>query len=529
MTSADPPSDAPLPEEGIAGALAGLRAEVAAAPRDHRRRDALVAALRTLGRTDEAIEEARAGVAATPLQAPAHLRFGETLLWAGRRPAALAAFQRALELAPGNRRAIEGAICAEPAPEGGRQPGPRLAAEMVRLAEEGAPADAWIALAALLREQGRVPVAITVGERAAAAHPADAALRRQLAMLRLAAGRAVEAEADFRAAAAAAPEDAEAWLGLTDALWRQHRIPEGLAACAAAIAAHPAHALLASRHATFLVAAHEPVAAEREARRALAIDSGDESAWLCLGDAIWRQHRVRDSVRAIEEGLVALPDSVALATRLGHLLISQDRRAAAVTAFRRAVSGPRAPGQAWLGLTDALWRTGRMQEAEEAARRGLAAHPNSAELRARLAQLLMAGGEEDHARSTLAEAIAADPASEDVHLAMADALWRQGRRAEAVAAARAAVAAVPDRPAVAARLGHLLLEAGEIDEAAAIFQRVTAQAPRLVTGWVGLCDAERQRRRIREAIEACRQAEAAGADRPTMRMLRYRLYGDLEE
>ena len=94
---------------------------------------------------------------------------------------------------------------------------------------------------------------------------------------------------------------------------------------------------------------------------------------------------------------------------------------------------------------------------------------------------------------------------------------------------REAVEAAPDKPAVAARLGHLLLEAGQAEEAAAIFTRVTEQAPRLVTAWVGLCDAERERKRIRPAIEACRRAQEAGADRHTMRLLRFRLYGDMEE
>jgi predicted Zn-dependent protease len=116
-----------------------------------------------------------------------------------------------------------------------------------------------------------------------------------------------------------------------------------------------------------------------------------------------------------------------------------------------------------------------------------------------------------------------------VHLALADALWRQGRRAEAIAAAREAVAAVPDKAAVAARLGHLLLEDGAVEEAAAIFTRVTGEEPTLVAGWVGLCEAERLRKRIRPALEAYRRAIAEGADRPTQRMMRFRLFGELEE
>jgi predicted Zn-dependent protease len=350
-----------------------------------------------------------------------------------------------------------------------------------------------------------------------------------LGALRLAANRAIEAEADFRAVTEAAPDLAEGWAGLLDALARQRRHAEGRLAAAEAVARHPQDAVLAGRHGAFLLACGEASGAEREARRCVALAPQDEAAWLVLADALWRQQRMRDAVLALEEGLAALPGSGALAARLGHLLIAQDKRVPAIAAFRRAVDAGLAPAHVWLGLTDALWRLQRLAEATEVARGGVAAHPGHAELRARLAQLLLAAGAEEEAGSVLAEAIASRPDSEEVRLAMADALWRQGRRGEAVAAAREAVAAAPDRPAVAARLGHLLLEGGEVEEAAAIFERVTAAAPGLVTGWVGLCDAERQRKRLKAAIEACRRAEQAGADRHTMRMLRYRLYGEIED
>jgi predicted Zn-dependent protease len=147
----------------------------------------------------------------------------------------------------------------------------------------------------------------------------------------------------------------------------------------------------------------------------------------------------------------------------------------------------------------------------------------------RLGQLLLAGGDADAARAALAEAVAENPASEVVHLAMADALWRQGRRAEAVAAAREAVAMAPDQPSVMARLGHFLLETDQVAEATAIFERVTREAPDLVAGWVGMSDAERLRKRVKPALEAYRRAEALGMDRMTRRMLRFRLFGELEE
>lgn len=508
--------------EDAVAVFAGVAARARPEPRLHALH---VGALRRLGRAEEAITAARQAAVAWPRVASAQALLGETLLWARRRPAAREAFRRAIRLDPALDSARLGLLaCAGPGEEGA-DPAP-LVEDMAR---DGAPEPRWVALLDALRDARRPAEGIAAGERAATLHPASVALRHRLGALRLAAGQAVAAEADFRIVTEVAPDLADGWLGLTDSLWRQKRFAEGGAAAAAAATAHPGHAALATRHASFLLASGDAVRAEREARRALALEAAEEAAWLCLADALWRQQRPKDAVRAMQEAAAALPGSAAIMARLGHLLIGQDQRAAAVEAFRRATETGRAPAHVWLGLTEALWRQERLARAVEAARRGLAEHPNAAELRARLAQLMLAQGEEGAARAALAEALAAEPESEDIHLAMADALWRQGRQAEAVAAARQAAAAAPGRPAVAARLGHLLIEAGEAEEAAAIFLRLTAEAPELATGWVGLSDAERLRKRIRPAIEACRRAELAGADRHTLRMLRYRLFGEMEE
>ncbi|MBR0672249.1 tetratricopeptide repeat protein [Neoroseomonas soli] len=514
-----------------ARAAPAIREAIATGPVDQHLRGALVQCLKRLGRVAEAVTAAEEAVAAAPRLASAHAQLGSILAWARRPGAARRAFTRAIAIDPSDTEAATGLAILEPPPEGGTGHGPRMTELLARMSAAPAAEGAWHALANQLREARRVPDAIAVAELGLHAHPAALGLRRLLATLRLGAGQLAEAETGFRALTEAAPEELDGWLGLTDALWRQRRFADGHAAAAAGAIAHPTSAVLAARHATYLLLAGEggAVAAEKEARRAIALDPGEENAYLTLADALWRQHRAKDALREIRAAAGTLQDSVAIAARLGHLLLSQDSPAAAAEAFARATVGPRVPAHVWLGYTDALWRAGRVEEAAQAARRGVAAHPKAADLRARLGQLLLAGGDAGAAREALAEALEASPSSEEVHLALADALWRQGRRAEAVSAAREAVAAVPDKPAVAARLGHLLLEDGAVEEAAAIFGKVTQDEPTLVAGWVGLSEAERLRKRIRPALDAYRRAVAEGADRPTQRMMRFRLFGELEE
>lgn len=512
-------------------AIPAIRDAIAGGAADVRLHAALVDCLRRLDRAEEAIAAAEAAAAAAPGLASVHVQLGGVLVWARRPgPAAAAAFGRALALDTANLAAMAGLVLLDPPCPPGQAPGPRLAALLRHLASSPAAEAGWLLVLDRAQEARRPRVALALAERAAEALPRSVALRQRLGLLRLAAGDAAGAEAAFRAVAEADPGLADAWVGLTDATWRLRRFPEGLAAAAAGAAAHPGHALLAARHATYLVTCGgDAVLAEREARRSIALDPSMESAHLALADALWRQDRGNDALRAVQAAAQALPHSTAIAARLGHLLLAQGSPAEAAVAFEDATRESRPPVHVWMGLSEALWRAGRLAEATEAARRGLAANPDNAELRARLGQLLLAAGDAAAAHDALAEAMAAESASEDVHLAMADALWRQGRRAEAIAAAREALAAAPGRPEVAARLGHLLLEEGAAEEAAALFGQVTRDAPSLVDGWVGLSEAERQRKRIKPALEAYRRAVAEGADRPTVRMMRYRLFGELEE
>ncbi|BDG71972.1 tetratricopeptide repeat protein [Roseomonas fluvialis] len=488
----------------------------------------LVRMLLQARRHDEAIAVAEAAAATWPAAAAPAALLGEALLAAGRRDAATEAFARAAAIDPADDTARLGLTVAGDG--GGRDdgPGPALAALLAAMAADGAPEADWQRVMDLLRAQDRPVAALAAAALALEAVP-SASLAARIAQMHQESGSIAEAEGAWRRAIALAPEDSAPWLMLADLLAGHKRHDQAAAVATEAAARHPGDARLARRGAELLIAAGNPIGAEREARRALAIDGRDVAAHLLLVDSLWRQHRGRDAVRAAEAGLAAMPESQSLRLRLGFLHLMQGVPAAATAVFRDAVRHPRANAEAWLGLTDALWRAGEVAEAEAAAREGLAAYPRHVQLRTRLGQLLLAGGDAEAARAALAEVMAEDPGSETVRLAVADALWRQGRRAEALAAARDVAVAVPNDPAVAARLGHLLLETGDADEAASQFERAIAIKPDLVPAWTGLCDAERLRKQIKPAIEAYRRAEALGMDRMTRRMLRFRLFGELEE
>ncbi|MBB5690029.1 thioredoxin-like negative regulator of GroEL [Roseomonas alkaliterrae] len=503
-------------------AAAVLQAAVAAGLGGVAARRRLVLALRAAGQGAEAVAQAEALAAATPGDAAAQVLLGEMLLAAGRGAEAEAAFARV----PEEPAARLGLAVTEAAAAPDRPPGPRLAALLDAMQAGPAPEAEWQRLILRLRGQGAHRPALAAAERAALAHPASAPGRLRLARMRIAAGQDEAAIAGLRALVDEQPGAAEAWIGLAEALAATGRGAEARALLADAAARMPDHPGLALRQATLLLAAGLGARAEAAARRAIALAPGEEAAHLALVDALRRQQRLGAALEAARAGSVAVPESATLLMRLARMLREAGEPGAAADAFARLVALPQPPRQAWLGLTEALAEAGRAEEAEAAARRGIAAVPGFRALQALYGALVLARAGEGEAAAALASAMAAEGSPAAVALALADALERTGRRREALAHLGRAVAAMPGEAALEVRLGEVLLAEGRAEEAAALFARLVEAAPGLAPAWIGLSDAERMRRRIRPAVEAYRRAVAAGAEPVALRELHFRLFGE---
>lgn len=488
---------------------------------------ALVRVLRQRGCSDEALAAAEAAVATMPRDADTLALLGEIHIWAKREADAEAAFLCALRERPGHRPAQLGLAVIEAVPADGSA-GAHLAALIDGLAKGSAPVGEWLRVTDRLWQADRVDSAVLAAVAGQRLHPRATVLALRRGRILLGAGREQAAVACLEEVVRAAPEDAQAWHGLIDAMMVLRRHGEGRDAAARAAVLHPEDAVVATRHAALLLALDEGVAAEQEARRAIALDPAADGGYLILIDALRRQHRIRDAISQARSALDGPGGSVHVVLRLGRMLLEGKDADGAAAAFARATAMANPPRQAWVGHVEALEAAGQLDEAEAVARRGLAARPKARELRAMLGQLLLGKGEAEAARATLAEAIEEDAGSPAVSLAMADAWLRQGRRREALQLLLAAVAATPGHVEAEIRLGQLLLDDGRHDEGAALFLRVTEAAPDLPAGWIGLSDAERLRKRVKPALEAYRRAVALGADAQAIRALRFRLFGEYD-
>ncbi len=502
---------------------------IQAGVRDAAIHTALAGLLQGLEPSARVAEAAEAVLAATPEDAAALALAGEIALWSGQGAAAEQAFGAALALEPRQLAALRGLAAIEPDPTAGAAPGPHLAALLATLEEGGAPEPDWQAVINRLAHVGRREAALVAGLVALRLHPASARLARRMAWLLHAAERHNEALAQFRRLAELQPNQALSWHHLTDALMMMKRFEEGRDVAVRGLARHPADAGLVVRLSNFLAILGEGAAAEREARRAIAIDPTAEIGQLALVDALYRQERHSDALAAARSAMEALPEAATIALRVGRLSADREDHATTVMAYERVVALMAKPPQwVWVGLAEALVATGRDGEAEAAIRRGLDADPAAQELRATLGQLLLHRGEAEAARDALAQAFdeAADSAA--VSLAMAEALLLQGRKREALVLLEDAVARQPGHAPAEIRLGQLLMEDGRVDEAAALFTRLTTTTPTLGMAWAGLADAERLRKRVKPALAAYRAAKEAGVDAQILRNLRFRLFGEYD-
>ncbi|MFP5516215.1 MAG: tetratricopeptide repeat protein [Alphaproteobacteria bacterium] len=314
---------------------------------------------------------------------------------------------------------------------------------------------------------GRPDIAVTLLTRAIAAEP-SAGRHKRRAIAHQEMGAMAEAEADWQAAAALAPDDVEA-LGNLGAL-RLTRGAGGEAAKAtdAALRLAPFHAGLWANAGL----ARQAMGGDGVPffRRSLALDPALAEAWTALS-----AEALRDMARAVEAELAAgralhlRPGDPSATGNLGLAALALDRPAEAVGHLRLALQGR--PGDlGTLGnLALALERAGDGAAAGLAWWRVILLAPGVGAGWAGLADLRQRQGRLDAALKGWGRALALEPRRAEWRYNLGNTLHAGGRPAEADAAYRQAVEDDPSLTLAAFNRGYAALARGELD-----------------TGWTGL-------------------------------------------
>lgn len=158
-------------------------------------------------------------------------------------------------------------------------------------------------------------------------------------------------------------------------------------------------------------------AAEKEFRKALALDAGHSPALLALGSLLERSRRDAEAERIFRR-LAELPGT---GNRSHHalFLFRSGRKDQAVAAFEAIAKANPDDRMARSRLVAAYVGTSRMSDAERVLQTALKRNPGDLEALAQRAQLLMVSGRNEEAQRDLAEAVRLRPDSAQVHYLLA--------------------------------------------------------------------------------------------------------------
>ena len=309
------------------------------------------------------------------------------------------------------------------------------------------------------------------------AEPAHRDALIHLGALRLGQGRAEEAEALLRRAAATAPGSPEALGNLGAALQALGRHEEAATQYEAALARRPA--MLDAR---FGLAACLQACGRHEAASAcyetiLAAEPAHPEANYGLATLLARLGRGEEASARYRAALAADPDFAEASFGLGTLLARDGALEEAVGCFRRALDVDPDYTEARAALGVALARRDRDDEAMAAFGAVLAAEPGHAEAHNGMGMVLERKLRHAEAMTHYAAVLAAEPGQVHAMAGMANAMKSTGHHGEALALARRVLALRPNFAPAAGLLGAILAEIGEMEEALAECRRAVALAP----------------------------------------------------
>jgi len=219
----------------------------------------------------------------------------------------------------------------------------------------------------------------------------------------------------------------------------------------------------------------DPLAAERDFRRAIAADAGFADAHSNLGHILRGRRMWADAEAAFERALACDPGHQRALKALGTVYLETARPADATRAFERAIAAGGDSPELHGFLGAARHRCGDLDGAERAYRAALAQAPRHAECWLNLGIALQDDGRLSEALTAYREAVVLAPRSLAAHVRLAEACLADGLPDSALETAHALREMDPGHPAALAVEALALQALGREEEA-----RRLADADRLV-------------------------------------------------
>lgn len=322
------------------------------------------------------------------------------------------------------------------------------------------------------------------------------------------AGRLQDAEAAYRRALEADPNDVEALHLLGALLCQTGRFDAAVATMQRAVRCRPSDPVLRNNLANALKDAGRLQEAEESYRQAIAQRADFAEAHSSLGSLLHALGRFAEAQQCLRTALSINPRHAYAHNYLGMVLSDLGQREAGIAAFRCALSIEPRLAQAHYNLGVALLDASKPQEAEQALRRALAFAPGVAAIHIDLGNALLTLGRLAEAEQSYRQGLVIQPESALAYLGLASVLRQAGELADAEGACRRALQINPNLAQAHSNLGLVLFQIGKTGEAQQCYERALALEPsahgfhagfgHVLMGLGRLADAERS---FRKAIE----------------------------
>ncbi|MEI7455471.1 MAG: tetratricopeptide repeat protein [Nitrosomonadales bacterium] len=368
---------------------------------------ALGAALKQLGRVEDALGAMRRSVELSPADVEAHYNLGVVLQESGRLDEAESCYRRAIALNAGY-------------------------------------ADAHCNLGVILQGLGRASEAEASYRRAIQINPAYAAAYSNLANTLMASDDLAEAEICCRRALKINPGAADAHSNLGHILEKKSHLVEAEASFRRALQIIPDSAADLSHLGSVLKAQGRMEEAGVCYRRSLQIKPDYADAHYNLATLLKEQGQLNESESSYRQALLFNPDFVHAHYNLANVLLSQSRLTEAEAGYREAIRLQPDFAEAHNNLGVALREMGRPLEAEASYRESICLNPDYAEAHSNLGITLHELGRSFDAERSIKQALLISPLLAEAHCNLGNVLLGVGRQAEAEACYRQALQCDPD-------------------------------------------------------------------------------------
>ncbi|MBD2673937.1 tetratricopeptide repeat protein [Aphanizomenon flos-aquae FACHB-1416] len=324
------------------------------------------------------------------------------------------------------------------------------------------------------------------------------ALRRQ--------GKLAEALAAHQKALQINHNDAEAYVGIGNVLNAQGKPEEALAYHKKALQLNPKLAIAYNGLGITLSDQKKLDEAVTAYQKAIEFDPKYAAAYYNLGIALYDQKKLDEAVTAYQKAIELDPKDASAYNNLGNALSDQKKLDGAVAAYQKAIEFDPKYATAYYNLGIALYYEKKLDGAVTAYQKAIEFDPKYAIAYNNLGNALYYQKKLDGAVTAYQKAIELDPNYAIAYNNLGNALSDQKKLDEAVAAYQKAIELDPKLAIAYYNLGNALSDQKKLDEAVAAYQKAIELDPKYATAYNNLGNALRDQKKLDAAISNYKKA-----------------------